>query len=275
MKELIDNLQYLNIPRREGEVYLALLQKKEFTAPEISKITSVSRTKSYEILQNLVKKGLCNESYRNGIKVFSCIDPKIVIENILSDYEKKKRVADELKVSLNELFKKNGKDESPLDYIEVLTDREQIKEKWLTIQRNTKKELLVFSKTPYAFNLNDNVDKETDVIKNKVIVRGIYEFKDLAPEEITNLIKMIEVYQKIGEDSRIIKELPMKLVISDETISMFALNDRISLKPTITSMVVDHRSFAKAQKEIFESYWTKGISIEDFKRDQNKYFNSK
>jgi sugar-specific transcriptional regulator TrmB len=46
MKEIIDNLQYLNIPRREGEVYLALLQKKEFTAPEISKITSVSRTKS-------------------------------------------------------------------------------------------------------------------------------------------------------------------------------------------------------------------------------------
>lgn len=275
MKELIDNLQYLNIPRREGEVYLALLQKKEFTAPEISKITSVSRTKSYEILQNLVKKGLCNESYRNGIKVFSCIDPKIVIENILSDYEKKKKVADELRITLNELFISNGKDESPLDYIEVLTDREQVKEKWLTIQQNTKKELLVFTKPPYAADFGGNVNEETDIIKNKGIIKSIYEFKDLAPEEISNLIKMIEMYQKIGEEARIIKELPMKLAISDGTITMLSLNDRISLKPTITTIVANHSSFAKAQKEVFKSYWTKGISIEDFKRDQNKYFNSK
>jgi HTH-type transcriptional regulator, sugar sensing transcriptional regulator len=274
MKELLEKLLYLDIPRREGEVYLALLQKKEFTAPEISKITSVSRTKSYEILQNLVKKGLCNENYRNGIKVFSCIDPKIVMENILSDYEKKKKVADELQLTLNELFKNNEKIESPLDYIEILTDTEQIKERWLTIQKNTKKELLYFTKPPYVSSLDDNVDNELDIINNEVMVKSLYEFKDESQIEIDNLIKIIEMYEKVGEEVRILKELPMKLVVSDDTISIFALNDRISLKPTMTSILVNHPSFSKAMKEVFESYWQKGITLEEFKQNPQKYLNS-
>lgn len=275
MTELIEKLQSLNIPKREAEIYLALLHRKEFSAGEISKITSISRNKSYEILQNLVKKGLCNESYRNGIKVFSCIEPKIVIDSILSDYERKKKLADEIKVSLTELFEENGTNDSPLDYIEVLTDKEQIKEKYMTLQKNTKKEQLVFSKPPYAVGFGENLDEEADSIKNKVINRGIYEYKDLTSEEIKNLIKGIESYQEIGEEVRVIEELPMKLIISDETITMFALNDRISLKQAITSIVIDHPNYAKAQKEIFESYWARGITLEKFKKKQNKYINSK
>ncbi len=70
MNDLIEKLQKLGLSKRESEIYIALLKKKEFTAPEIGKITSVSRNKSYEILQSLVKKNLCTEKYKNGTKVF-------------------------------------------------------------------------------------------------------------------------------------------------------------------------------------------------------------
>jgi hypothetical protein len=113
------------------------------------------------------------------------------------------------------------------------------------------------------------------MIESNVIIRNMFEYKDLSPEEMKNLIEMIEVYQKIGEEVRIIEELPMKLIIIDDTITMLALNDRISLKPAITTIVINHPSFAKAQKEVFESYWQKGLSIEDFKRDPNKYLHLK
>jgi HTH-type transcriptional regulator, sugar sensing transcriptional regulator len=274
MKELLEKLQSLDILRREGEVYLALLQRKEFTAPEISKITSVSRTKSYEILQNLVKKGLCNESYRNGIKVFSCVDPKIVIENIQFEYEKKKVIANDLRFALNNIFIKREELESPLDYIEVLTDTELIREKWLTIQKNTNKELLYFTKPPYVSSLDDNVNDEFSIIENSVKVRSLYEYKNASAEEIENLIKIIEMYEKIGEEVRIFEELPMKLVISDENITMFALIDRVSLKPSFTSLIVNHPSFTKATKEVFERYWEKGITLNEFKYNKEKYLNS-
>lgn len=269
--ELLEKLQNLGLPKRESEIYLALLQRNKFSAGEISKITSISRNKSYEILQNLVKKGLCNESYKNGIKVFSCVKPKIVMKNMLSDLEKKKIIANELEKGLTEIFEKKGTDESPLDYIEVITDKEQIKEKTELITMNTHKELLVFTKPPYACSFEDNMKEETHSIKKKVLNRSLYEYKNLKPDEIRKLIKNIEACQYIGEEARIIDELPMKLFISDEEVTMLALNDRVSLKSTFTTIIINHPSFAKAQKEVFESYWAKGISIKDFKNEKKQY----
>ena len=273
MEDLLANLQELGLSGREAEIYLALLTKKEMTAPEVAKITSVTRTKSYEILQNLIKKRVCNEKYKNGTKVFSSIEPTIAIQNMLSVYEnelnKKKKIAELFKEDLIELHKLKEEKEDPLDYIEVLTDVGQIRKKWLNIQKNTIRELLYFTKPPYtSSNIIDNVAAEAKLINNNVNCKSIYEYGITATiEEKKNLVRVVEEYNKIGEESRIIKELPMKLAISDETITMLALNDRISLKSSITTIIVDHPNFAKAQKEVFEAYWMKGVPVDEFKRD--------
>jgi len=45
---------------------------------------------------------------------------------------------------------------------------------------------------------------------------------------------------------------------------MLALKDPVSLLPSITTMIVSHKSFAQPIKEVFESYWEKSIPSEDF-----------
>jgi sugar-specific transcriptional regulator TrmB len=268
LQDLIEKLQLLDMPRREAEVYLALLQKKDFAAPEISKITSVSRTKIYEILQNLVKKGLANESYKNGIKFFSGISPDIVMKNISNEFDRKKIVADQLQEELMELKDANVGSSEPLDYIEILTEKEQIKERWLSIQNNTKEELLLFSKSPYSFSLEDNLDYEKALLDRGVEFKCIYETCDIKSEENKYLFTAIlEKYSEIGEKIRIVDSLTMKLCISDNIITMLALNDRVSLKPSITSMFVNHPSFADSLKRVFESFWISGQSLDEFKNN--------
>lgn len=285
--ELLTKLQQIGLTKREAEVYIALLQRKEFTAPELTKITTITRTKIYEILQNLVHKGICTESSRNGNKVYRSINPKIALKNIVSNYEQlveekkiefeqkqkidieqKKRAADLLEKELISFHQNSSDSFEPFDYIEVLTDKRQIGEKWVDIQQQTKKELLVFTKPPYTTpNLEDNIEKEKEIFKEKnIVIKGLYEYDGLSAEELKNLVKTVEIYREIGEEARLIEKLPMKLVISDETLVMFALNDRISLKPNITSMVVDHPSYATALKKVFESYWADGSSIDEFKK---------
>jgi sugar-specific transcriptional regulator TrmB len=268
MKDLIEKLKYLDIPRREGEVYLALLHKKEFTAGEISKVTSVSRTKTYEILQNLVKKGLCTENFRNGVKIFSSIDPEIAIKNILQDYEEKKKVADQLKINLNEIFKANGKIDDPLDYIEVITDLDQIKNRWIDIQQNSiKSELLGFNKKPFSIMVDEGAKYLEAIIKKNVVSKSIFEYSDSEDKASRDiLINNLDVLTSIGEEVRVVEKLPMKLVIIDERITMLALNDPISMKPSITTMIITHPSFAISLKTVFESYWDASMSAEDFKK---------
>lgn len=271
MTDLIEELQELGLPGREAEIYIALLQKKEFTAPEISKITSVSRSKCYELLQNLVRKNLCNAHLKNGIKYFSGVDPEIAIKNILSVYEdeleRKKKFAYNCKKKLKSLHKKKVSLSDPLDYIEFVSHPKQIRERWLEIQASSKKELLLFAKAPYVVTLNENLENEAAVIEQKVICKGIYEYKGLnTKEEKETFIKTIEAFQRLGEETRLVKELPMKLVISDDFITMFSLNDRVSLTSSFTSIIVNHPSFAAALKTVFESYWKIGITLKEFKK---------
>lgn len=285
--ELTTNLQQIGLTKREAEVYLALLQRKEFTAPELTRITTITRTKIYEILQSLVHKGIITESSRNGNKVYRSIDPKIALQNIITNFEEsveqkvmefeqkqkldielKRRAADSLKKELISLHKEGGDSLEPFDYIEMLTDIRQIGERWVAIQKNTKNELLVFTKPPYTTPaLEDNIEQEKEIFrKHNIIVKGLYEYGDLTQEELKSLVRSVEIYREIGEEARLIEKLPMKLVISDESLVMFALNDRISLKPNITSMYVDHPGYAAALKKMFESYWADGISVESFKQ---------
>ncbi len=85
---MLDQLQEAGLTKREAQVYLALLQKKEFVASEISSIVPVGRTKIYEIIPTLLSKGLCSESLKNGKKVFRAVEPKIALQNIcLRQYE--------------------------------------------------------------------------------------------------------------------------------------------------------------------------------------------
>lgn len=274
MNSLIEKLQELGLSRREAEVYLALLQKREITAPEVSRITSVSRTKSYEILGNLVKKNVCRVLVKNGSKFFSGIEPEIAVKNLVFQYEQeletKKNVAEQCVQRLKDFNKAKDNVTDTMDYIEVISDSGQIKDRWLIIEKNTQKELLVFTKQPYAMDLKDNVSIQASMTKRKIKVRGVYEYGNINSEiEKEQFIGLLERFQKLDEEARIVKELPMKLVISDETITMFALNDRISLRPSITTMIVNHHSFAIALKQVFESYWNMGLTIEEYKNNKH------
>lgn len=271
--ELRDKLEEFGLSRREAEVYIALLQKKEFTAPELTKITTITRTKIYEHLQNLVNKGLCNETNKNGQKIYKAVSPKIVLNDIIKNYEedleRKRRSSGQLEKELSTLHKIGLSKIESFDYIEVLNDPPQIRERWFQIEKNLKKELLVFTKPPYSVSLEENINEGSKVLKKKKIsTKSIYEYDGLTPDEINNLVHIIEYYQKLGEEARIIKKLPMKLAVCDETVTMLALNDKISLKPGLTTLIIDHSGFAAALKNTFESYWIKAMSISEFKKLQ-------
>lgn len=270
MNQLIEKLQKLGLSKRESEIYLALLKRKEFTAPEIGKMTSVSRNKSYEMLQSLVKKRLCTEKYKNGVKIFSSIKPEIALQNIISTYEEeldeKKKLKEEFKEELTELYAANENISDSLDYIEILTDLGQIRNRWLELQEGAKSEILGFNKPPFAVSLANNVSHQEKVSKKKVMEKGIYEFSEVSSESsLKDFLAVTEMYVNIGEDVKVIDVLPMKIMIIDEKITMLALNDPVSMKPSITTIIINHPDYAKTQKKVFESYWNDSLTLTEFK----------
>ena len=57
-------------------------------------------------------------------------------------------------------------------------------------------------------------------------------------------------------------ELPLKLVIIDEAIVMFGLEDPVAGSAGLTMMVVDHPALAQTLKVSFDAFWDQGLTFD-------------
>ncbi len=264
----------LGLSVREAKVYTTLFLKNDFTASEIQKLVNIPRTKVYEVLQTLIGKGMCAEKKTGHYKKYEAMNPLSVFDKLLNDFLKKENIVNNVLNILTPIFEQRKENDNPLDYIEILKNKEEIRKKYLDFVKNAQKEILCFTKPPYASTHEDAISGgEGQPLINKregnMKVMDILEYKSTFSEsEKEEFVLEVSNFINNGEDVRIINELPMKLVIFDENITILALNDPVSLKQGITTIVISHPSFAKSLKCVFESFWEKAMSFEEFKNNE-------
>ena len=196
--DLIYKLKKSGLTQREAHIYLALLQKKEFYASEISSIAPIGRTKIYELIPRLVSLGFCNEVQKNGKKVYSAVEPKVALKNLLANYKQelndifvqkeqllndKMNLVSELEDELDNIYSKNAQKSEALNYIEVIKDINQVKNKWLELQKKTRIELLAFNKAPYSIVHSKNAPHQKKMLKRNIQERGIFEYGSFKTKE--------------------------------------------------------------------------------------------
>jgi hypothetical protein len=119
------------------------------------------------------------------------------------------------------------------------------------------REILVFTKPPYAIDPQNNVQGLK--VARTCEARSVYElslFDDLAATE------GVRRFIQVGERARVVPQLPMKLVIIDERVVMFGMEDPIPGSSDFTIVVVQHQSLATVLKAAFNAYWEQGLEFE-------------
>ena len=76
----------------------------------------------------------------------------------------------------------------------------------------------------------------------------------------------VRTFIEAGEEARFVPELPLKLVIIDETIVMFGMQDPVGGRSDLTIVVVEHPSLARVLSTAFNAYWSQGLTFEDASR---------
>jgi hypothetical protein len=145
----------------------------------------------------------------------------------------------------------------PLEYIEVLRDRGAINERFIELQGSVKKEILVFTKPPYATPPQENV--EGIEVARSHIARSVYEIEVLADDAIARGIKR---FIDAGEEARFVDHVPLKLVIIDEATVMFGMQDPMAGAEDLTIMVVEHPALAQTLKLAFNRVWDRGLEFD-------------
>lgn len=263
---LINQLTGLGLTTYEARAYVALITRDSFTAAQVARQANLPRQRIYDVLGSLVERGLASTRPGRVVK-YAAVSPELAIERLVAGHrrqlERIERDAAETVAALAPAFQAGQQHTDPLEYIEVLRDPGAINERFAELQAAIRSEILVFTKPPYATPPQENVEG-LEVTRSHV-ARSVYELSALDDPAVAAGIRR---FIAEGEEARFVEELPLKLVIIDETIVMFGMEDPVAggvprRSNDLTIMVVEHPALARTLKTAFQAIWESGLTIDE------------
>jgi sugar-specific transcriptional regulator TrmB len=181
-QDLINKIKdYFDLNIYETKVWLALLGKGVASAGEVAEISGVPRSRTYDVLESLEKKGFCIVKLGKPVKYLG-VKPHIILEklknNARKDAEEKVEVLTKIReteefTQLESLFKEGINPAKREDLSAAIKGRSNITNHLREIIQNAKREVVVCTSAE-ELRLKTKLFKQTfDVLKKanvKVIV---------------------------------------------------------------------------------------------------------
>jgi sugar-specific transcriptional regulator TrmB len=241
----------------EVKVWTALLSRGTSTAGELSNISDVPRSRTYDILESLDKKGFIVMKLGKPIK-FVALKPEEVIErvkrNLVKDaQDKTKRLetmkGDEVLEELNTLFTDGVKFVEPADLSGSLRGRQNLYNHLDMMVRNAEKTITIITTKE---GLNRKIEALMPSLE-KCKKRGV-KVRIAAPVDSNN-IKVARDLKKVAEIKNL-EKMKARFIIIDSNQIMFMLLDDEKFHPNYdTGVWINTEFFAQALEQLFELAW--------------------
>lgn len=249
-------LTELGLTGYEARVYLALVNRSRYTAAQVARESGVPRQRIYDVLSGLTERGLVR-ALPGQVSRYTAVDPASAIERLLAAHRAQFSQLEQATARLVEALVpawSHGRDETdPLDYVEVLRDREMLSERLDEIQAEAKKEILAMAKLPYLTgDSTSGLATIRRLTRAGGTVRCIYEGDALVHSE---MLADIRRYAAAGEHARIASSVPMRMWIVDGTRVVMSLRDPVADSSSTTNVLIEHPALAQCLTYAFEAIW--------------------
>ncbi len=241
----------------EVKVWTALLSRGVSTAGELSNISDVPRSRTYDILESLEKKGFIVMKIGKPIK-FVALKPEEVVERVkrnlvVTAQEKSKRLeklrGDEVLEELNTLFDNGVKFVEPSDLSGSLRGRQNMYNHLDMMIRSAEKTITLVT-------TEEGVNRKLEALMptlEKARKRGVV-VRIAAPITESNL-KFAKDVSKVAE-VRDVGSYKGRFAIIDSEELMFMLLDDKSVHPNYDVAIwLSTEYFARALEQMFELAW--------------------
>jgi len=241
----------------EVKVWTALLSRGTSTAGELSSISDVPRSRTYDILESLEKKGFIIMKLGKPIK-FVALKPEEVVErvkkNLMKDaQERSKRLenlkGDEVLEELSTLFTKGIKFVEPSDLSGSLRGRQNLYNHLDMMVGDAEKTVTIVTTA-------EGISRKLEVLMmslEKCKKRGV-KVRIAAPINSNN-IKVARELKKVAEVKNL-ENIKARFIIIDSNQLMFMLLDDEKFHPNYDIGIwINTQFFAQALEQMFELAW--------------------
>ena len=243
----------------EVKVWASLLSRGTSTAGELSAISDVPRSRTYDILESLEKKGFIVMKLGKPIK-FVALKPEEVIErvkkNLVKDAQDKSKRLDKLKEEdvvqeLSSLFKEGVKFVEPSDLSGSLKGRQNLYNHLDMLIREAEQTITIVTTAP---GINRKLEHLMPSLE-KAKKRGV-KIRIAAPIDDSNK-KIAKELSKVA-DVKDSGKMRARFVVVDSEELMFMVLDDDKVHPNYDVAVwLNAEFFAKALEQLFDVAWTK------------------
>jgi len=258
--ELLKKLRSaFNLNIYEARVWVALLSKGVATAGELSDMSDVPRSRSYDVLESLEKKGFVIMKLGRPIK-YLAVRPEEIVKRVKKSLQEK--VEDEIKMvdqiqgtdvfkELNLLFKNGIDNVDPASIAGSFKGRDNIYDHLTQLLNNAEKEVIIVTTNEGLLRKLDHFKSTFKKLKAKNV-----SIKIAAPLNTDKTKQITEEYKDLCKIKNI--DMNARFVIIDAKDILFMVNhDKNLHQNSDVGIWVSTPFFASALNTMFESVWEK------------------
>jgi HTH-type transcriptional regulator, sugar sensing transcriptional regulator len=244
----------LGLTGYEASAYVALTRRDRATGAEVARLAGLPRQRIYDVLDGLVARGLATVEPGRPAR-YAAVAPDAAVAALLAarrlEVERLEHEAALAVALLTPAYHDGRSTTDPLNYIDVLREPVAIANRFTELQAAATREILVFTKPPYAVEPAENV-AGLELMARGVEARSVYE---RSVYDDPGVVDAVRSFVAAGEQARVVDELPLKLVLIDERVALFTMEDPIAGATNLTIMTVEHPALARLLKLAFERVW--------------------
>ena len=258
-EELLKKLRSLfNLNIYEAKVWASLLGKGVATAGELSDMSDVPRSRSYDILESLEKKGFIIMKLGRPIK-YMAVAPDEVIKRVKRGLQEKAETQIKMVEGIQDtdlfneislLFKEGIEHIDPASIAGSFKGRSNLYDHILNLISNSEKEVIIVTTSEGLQRKLEYFKTTLRKMKNKVNIKIAAPLKD---QKTINAAKELSEYAKVKDI-----DINARFVIVDgKEIVFMVKNDKNMHESSDLGIWVSTEFFGNTLKDMFDNLWNK------------------
>ena len=256
-------LEVLGISPLEEQLYLAMVDAPTVEVNVLAERAGITHDEALAALTALVERGLAVRN-SDGSELFSAIEPGVGLSGMLGEQEHLARQGaerlEQARVAarqVTERFRMRGV-RHPLDLIEVIVGREAVLERFFEIQSSARSHVRGIDTPPYIGSpITPEIPMENSQLMAGIKYRALYSTFALDhPDKLADIAES----QTLGEQSRLLADPPLKLILVDDDKAMIGLSDERT--GAASALQVGPSALLDGLSRMFEVLWRFAVTFD-------------
>ncbi|MBT5739941.1 hypothetical protein HOI26_02460 [Candidatus Woesearchaeota archaeon] len=255
-KDFLNKLKDFGLNSYESKLWIALLSRGVSTAGELSDISNVPRSRAYDVLESLEKKGFIIVKVGKPIK-YLAVSPSEVVERVkkkvLEEAEQRANVLAELKDSevlteLKSLHNEGIKLVDPTDRSGAFRGRDKAYDHLISMIKNAKKSVTVMTS-------KDGLDRKAEALTShlKKATKSGVKVRIAAPLNASKTT--VAQLNKVGTVKQFKSTTARFCMVDNDALFLFLTDDQKTHRSYDSAVWVEAPHFVNYFSTLFDNEW--------------------